>query len=372
MKYLLTIIISLSIAILSAIGVYKYAPLSWFDFQDKPQFGTSITTIQGTDTLSSSRTTINDNFSALNSTKIENSSTTIDAITTISNLVTVGTITSGTWTAGIVGGQYGGTASSTLSLNQVLLGSTTSGIKVVAGYGSSGQFLTSGGASNPPTWTTGALDQTTPFNFTGTNFLVKNLYASSTAANPLVFNGLSYSTQSVRAASSTVLTENGSGVLIWQLPQRQTIYNNTNVGFSTSNTSSTTALTVPIPANTIVGGNGTVNVQASWWFSNAAFSGCAVDILMGSGSATTTATSGSISYSLPTIQTATIMATSTSAEYSFGTTLTNISNKHTMLGSGGVGTFSTAATWYLGFSVKALNASDVCQLNGVNVTVDRN
>src|SRR3990167_4866435 len=106
MNILLNIAISLITSIASFYGVYNLAPLSILQPEEKT-YGSTITTIQGSDTLSSSRTTINDNFSALNSTKIENSTTSIDAITTLSNLVTVGTITSGTWTAGIVGGQYG-------------------------------------------------------------------------------------------------------------------------------------------------------------------------------------------------------------------------------------------------------------------------
>ena len=46
----------------------------------------------------------------------------------------------------------GGTGSTTLSSNQVLLGNGTSAIKVVAGLGSSGELLTSNGAGSAPTF----------------------------------------------------------------------------------------------------------------------------------------------------------------------------------------------------------------------------
>lgn len=61
------------------------------------------------------------------------------------------------------------------------------------------------------------LDLTENFNFTG-NTLIKNLFASSTVANPLTLNGLTYSLPSARAGSSTVLMENGSGALTFERP----------------------------------------------------------------------------------------------------------------------------------------------------------
>ena len=151
-------------------GVYNYVSLSTleiFSIQKEPKLGVSITTIQGTDTLKDSRTTINTNFSNLDAGKIENSTTSVAAITTLSNLVSVGTITTGTWDASTLTVARGGTGSTTLSANQVLLGNGTTQLAVVAGLGSSGQFLTSGGAGTPPTWTTGSFDTTLNYTLTG-------------------------------------------------------------------------------------------------------------------------------------------------------------------------------------------------------------
>ena len=125
-------------------GVYNYVPLSAlevFSIQGEPKLGVSITTIQGTDTLSSSRAVINTNFSNLNNGKIENSTTSVASITTLasltsaSSLATVGTITTGVWQGTPVGATWGGTGSSTLSANQVLLGNGTTQLKVVSGLG---------------------------------------------------------------------------------------------------------------------------------------------------------------------------------------------------------------------------------------------
>ena len=129
--------------------------------------GTSITTINGSDTLKNSRTTINDNFTALNSGKIETSTTTLPNITTLSNLVTVGTITSGTWSGTAINVNKGGTGSTTLSQHQVLIGSSTNAVGVVSGLGTDGQFLTSQGAGLPPVWESASVNQASDYTWTG-------------------------------------------------------------------------------------------------------------------------------------------------------------------------------------------------------------
>src|SRR3990167_7987998 len=91
------------VSVAATIGVYNYAPLSFIEkFGPLVQrnLGASITTIAATDTIRDSRAVINTNFSNLNSDKIENSSSSIAAITTLSNLVTVGTLTSGSLGSG--------------------------------------------------------------------------------------------------------------------------------------------------------------------------------------------------------------------------------------------------------------------------------
>ena len=91
LNVLLNIGISIVLTLGTVFGVYKYLPLS--ALEPKPVLGVSITNIAGTDTLSSSRSVINTNFSNLDNGKIENSTTTLPLLTGI------GTIVTGTWNA---------------------------------------------------------------------------------------------------------------------------------------------------------------------------------------------------------------------------------------------------------------------------------
>ncbi len=141
-------------------------------------FGSSITTILGTDQISASRAVINTNFANLNASKEEISDliattslpgiTSLPALTSAATLATVGTITSGTWTGTPVGVAYGGTGTTTPTSNQVMLGNGASGLKVVNGFGNSGQSLVSNGAATAPSWQSISFDSTANYSLTGT------------------------------------------------------------------------------------------------------------------------------------------------------------------------------------------------------------
>lgn len=156
-----------------------------YELYNEDILGASVTEILATDTLKDSRTTINDNFTALNNGKIEISTTTLPLITTLnglasaSSLATVGTITSGTWNATAIGVSKGGTGTTTPTSNQVMIGNGTSGLKVI-GFGTSGQFLTSGGANTAPSWTTSSVDQGINYTWTGEHTFATTTIATST------------------------------------------------------------------------------------------------------------------------------------------------------------------------------------------------
>lgn len=243
-KILGNILITILISTIGSIGAYKYAPMSWFETEQAPKFGTTITTINGSDTLSNSRTTINDNFTALNNGKIEVGTTSVNSITALNNLATVGTITSGTWTGSVIDVARQGTGTTSPTSNQVIIGNGASGFKVV-GFGSSGQFLTSGGNGVAPSWTTGGIDQTLDYNFTGSAFRVKSLIASTTISFSNGGAGISYVFPSSLGASSTVLKTNASGTLIWG-GVSQLLATGTPLSYTTSSaTSSIASLTIP-------------------------------------------------------------------------------------------------------------------------------
>ncbi len=242
MKTILTIIISCALSLGGTYYLLTKAPLSWFTDVQKHLFGTTaITTIQGSDTISASRTTINNNFSSLNSNKVEISA--LAATTSLQNLVIpVGQI------SGVLAVANGGTASTSLTSNQVILGNTTSGFKVVNGLGSSGQFLTSGGAGVPPTWASASVDQTQNYswsgnhNFTG-NTYIKNLNASST----ININGVALSFPAIQGASGLSLINDGSGNLTWsqQANKQYSMASTTSVTFNTNTLGSSASLIVP-------------------------------------------------------------------------------------------------------------------------------
>ena len=251
MGIIFNILISAIVGSVSAFGFFSFVPLSFIDkfsVDSGQKLGSSITVIQGTDTISNSRGTINTNFSNLNNDKIENSTTSVASITTLSNLVTVGTLTSGALGSGFtaINVAQGGTGSTTLSANQVLLGNGTGAITIVQGWGSSGQFLGSNGGSLAPTWQSAATDQTANYvwtgnhNFTGTTS-IKNFNASSTAANPMIWNGVSFNTPSTQGSADTFLKNDGTGSLTWSSPPWALVA-------STTATAATSSITLTIPS----------------------------------------------------------------------------------------------------------------------------
>ena len=80
------------------------------------------------------------------------------------SLVTIGTVTTGTWQASVITVAHGGTGQSTLTNHGILIGAATAAITQLAA-GSAGQILQSGGASADPAYSTA----TYPAIATGTN-----------------------------------------------------------------------------------------------------------------------------------------------------------------------------------------------------------
>lgn len=247
------IFIASIVSIFWTLAVFKYAPLSWLETQAKHALGSTITTILSTDRLSDSRAVINTNFSNLNTDKAETTAT------TLSSLSSIGTITTGVWNGTAIGVLYGGTGTTSPTLNQIMFGNAGSGFKVI-GFGSSGQFLTSSGNGTTPTWTTSALDTTLSYNWTGSYFGVKNLYASSTVANPLVLNTVSYNTPASNTgiASSSIWQIDTSGGFTFGSPQ----FSYLNFP-ADANGSSTTLAYFTLPANSL-STNGYIEVMVSY------------------------------------------------------------------------------------------------------------
>lgn len=175
--------------------------------------------------------------------------TTANALTSASSLATVGTITSGTWSGTAIAVGKGGTGTTSPSTYFVLLGNGANGLTIASTTGATGQFLTSNGAGAYPSWQTSSVNQTDDYNFTSSAFRVKNLHASSTVANPMVLNGVSYSTPTANAVG--IARNNGSGVITWDTPVRYTYATTTAIVTAASAGAYATSTALNIPANVI-------------------------------------------------------------------------------------------------------------------------
>lgn len=109
--------------------------------------------------------------------------------------------------------------------------------------------------------------------------------ASSITTNPLKINGLAYTWASVRAASSTVLSEDGSGGLTFETPFEQVIANASSQ-LSTAATATTTVQVISVPANTLTTAK-SLRLSTVWTVTGSQT--CWIQIDYGTGSATSTA-----------------------------------------------------------------------------------
>jgi len=161
--------LSLIISFIVVIGVYNFMPVGEINEVGGEQLlGATITTIAGSDTLKASRSVINTNFANLNSDKTEISTTTLPLITDLANLDTIGTITTGIWNGTAIPVGYGGTGTTSPTTKQIMIGNGANGLQVI-GFGTNGQFLTSGGDATLPSWTTSSIDESLDYDWTGNN-----------------------------------------------------------------------------------------------------------------------------------------------------------------------------------------------------------
>lgn len=164
--------------------------------QDIP-VGSTITTINATDLISDSRSTINTNLSNLNTDKLETTTfyatTTHSQISSLSSLAVVGTITTGTWNATAIAANKGGTGFTTYSTGDLIYASAANTLAKRAAS-TTNEVLTL--RDGVPTWSS-------------------RLTVSANQQSPLTLNSLSYIFPPAHNASSTILANNGSGSLSW-------------------------------------------------------------------------------------------------------------------------------------------------------------
>lgn len=147
---------------------------------------------------------------------------TYSAIAGNTSLVTVGTVTTGTWNATTLTVPYGGTSSTTLAANRLFVGNGTGNLISIA-PGSSGDFLTSNGSGSAPSFQASSVNQAANYTWTGLHTFnastslsaTTSIDASNVNSNALILNSLAYRMPTTRGASSTALTEDGNGNLVF-------------------------------------------------------------------------------------------------------------------------------------------------------------
>ncbi len=361
---MLNILKIILITAILTIGIQNYVPLSWIDFlQPAQKFGTTVTTIASTDTISGSRTTINDNFTALNNGKIEVSTTTLPLLATLANLSTVGTITTGVWSGTALTWAKGGNASTTLSVNQILLGNTTSGFKVVSGYGTLGQFLTSGGSGSAPTWTTSSIDQVATYHWTANHIFdsANFLYASTTFAS---------TTQLTISGILNAVTINASGAVTSNSHSLPEILLQDNTAYTTTSSATTSVYTYTLLANTM-GIDSTLDISAYAIKNGSDVAVVAWEILFGNGSATTSLMSSADN--IGTLSTPVIFEKLRILNTHSSTNQMCVSYKDQIrLGTfnmvnSTLTTYDTATRLFISFEAKTANAGDATGFKGITI-----
>lgn len=210
----------------------------------------------------------------------------------------------------------------------------------------------------------------------GTNVNVVPVTNASGKVDPnFIFNATTtWPNNNGGTASSTLLENDGNGNLSWNPMHSYTLYS-TTASVSTALTSTTTLLTVPIPANTINGTNQVLRVRSYWASDGNAL--CYYGLDFGNGTASTTVGFASAFYS--TLLASDMVATTTSAEswssdgtmMGYNTTgkpqlVTTVGNSEWTMNA--FPTTSLLAKTYLAFNAVTVTASS-CKLNGVTVEV---
>lgn len=257
-------------------------PIKYFSFGSS-QFGAvDLTEYQSSDLVSSIPTT-----QSANNTIIENTfnsiigTTTNTTLTSIANLATVGTITSGEWNSTVIATLYGGTGSTTWPSTNTLIYASSTNPMLGVPIGTEGQSLqlvnVGGTAGLVPQWQTASVNETEEYDFTG-DFSAHSSTtwnaltgAASSFFGKLFFNGTATSTLDFsgtgQQASSTVLAVDGeNGKVSWVPYSKLLVAEATSTAVSTN--ASTTMFAITIPANTLKAGNqaiikGSAHIQFS-------------------------------------------------------------------------------------------------------------
>lgn len=234
-----------------------------------------------------------------------------NAVTALASLVTVGTLTTGTWNADVITVPYGGTGLATITDHGVMLGSGVGAVTPTAA-GTSGQPLLSGGAAADPNWGTlgvayggtGAvtltihgvlLGQTTgAVTATAAGTALQVLQSGGAAADPV----WSTATYPATTTASQILYSNGANVVAGLATVNSGVLVTSGTGVPSIATDIPTAVTIGAAYITRVGGTDVTMLDGGTGASLVAaagaipYSGAAAMALLAAGAAGQLLTSG--------------------------------------------------------------------------------
>ena len=180
------------------------------------------------------------------------------AVTTLSSLSSIGTITTGTWNSSAIGATYGGTGITSFNQGDTLYASAANTLSALAKNTTATQYLTNTGTNNNPAWgyvnLSNGVTNTLPVANGGTGAVSATAYA--------VLCGGTTSTGSYQSIASVgtsgyVLTSNGAGALptfqaasggggiSWQSVQASNFNVTAENGYPVNTTSGTVTATLP-------------------------------------------------------------------------------------------------------------------------------
>lgn len=160
----------------------------------------AITTILGTDKLSDSRTTINDNFTDLDTTKMEMATTSVAGITTLSNLDSIGTITTGVWNGTNIIATNGGTGLTSYATGDIIFASGANTLTQLVASSTNEVLTLIGGV---PVWKDAVINQANNFTWTGDHLWTAAASSSSFAITDILYVGGSATTTIQGEATAT-------------------------------------------------------------------------------------------------------------------------------------------------------------------------
>ncbi len=194
------------------------------------------------------------------------------------------------------------------------------------------------------------LDLTQAFTFSASTTMTGGVSIPFSSGFPTYLNGLKFTLGATRAASSTVLMENGSGGLSFNKISRL-ISSNTNANLYTTANATTTVYTVVIPPNTLDGTTSILKIDSVWRLGSGTSGNCYPSIAFGNGVSTSTVgweNFGNVTDVFAQIE-STLYASSTSNEVFFSKGIVEPSNVNN--GSFNVGLNASLTTFFATSSV---------------------